>query len=127
MRVRDRNPEAGPVEQLAVVLAVAARNRLLGPEAEPVRDELEPAALAHVRVRELEEVRQRLRDEEASLEARLELGLERIECRGIADRDELGRIAVEPGAKVADATCAGPDGEGVATVIEAVLDLDFPS
>jgi hydroxymethylpyrimidine pyrophosphatase-like HAD family hydrolase len=40
-------------------------------------------------------------------------------------------VAVESGhprlLAVADATCAGPDGEGVAAVIEAVLDLDSRS
>ena len=81
VRVRDGDREAGPVEQLAVVLAVAAGDRLRRAEAEPVGDELEPRALAHVRVRELEEVRQRLRDEEASGEARLQHGLERVHLR----------------------------------------------
>ena len=95
MRVRHGDAEAGPVEQLAVVLAVAARDRLLRPEAEPVGDEREAAALAHVRVRELEEVRQRLGDEEAAREARLQLGLELVERVGIADGDELRRVAVE--------------------------------
>ncbi len=66
MRVRDGDAEAGPVEQLAVVLAVAPGDRLGGREAEPFRDEAEAGALAHVRVRELEEVRQRLRDEQAA-------------------------------------------------------------
>src|SRR5204863_6233851 len=92
VRVRDGDAEAGPVEQLPVVLAVAARDRLLGREAEPLRDEREPAPLAHVRVRELEEVRQRLGDEETSREARLQLRLELVEGSRIADRDELRRV-----------------------------------
>jgi hypothetical protein len=53
-------------------------------------------------VRELEEVRQRLRDEEASREARLQHRLELVQRLGIADGDELRRVAVEPGAEVAD-------------------------
>jgi hypothetical protein len=40
-------------------------------------------------------------------------------------------VAVETGhprlLAIADMTCAGPDGEGVAAVIDAVLDLDSPS
>ena len=102
MGVRDGDAEAGPVEQLAVVLAVPSRDRLLGAEPEPLGDEGEAAALAHVRMCELEEVRQRLRDEEATSEPRLELGLERLKLARIADRDELRRIAREPGAQIAD-------------------------
>ena len=102
MRVRHGDAEAGPVEELAVVLPVAARDRLLGAEAFPVRDEGESAPLVHARVGELEEVGQRLGDEEAAVEARLQLGLERVERQGIADGDELRRVAVEPGAQIAD-------------------------
>jgi hypothetical protein len=52
-------------------------------------------------MRELEEVGERLRDEEASGEAGLELSLELVERTRIADRDELRRIVVEPRAEVA--------------------------
>ncbi len=102
MRVRDGDAEAGPVEELAVVLAVAARDGLRRGEAEPVGDELEPRALAHVRMRELEEVRQRLRDEEPAGEARLQLGLELVERLRVADGDELRRVVVQPLVQRAD-------------------------
>ena len=45
MRVRDRDAEAGPVEQLEVVLAVAERDRLLRREAEALGEELRPEPL----------------------------------------------------------------------------------
>jgi len=99
--VGDGDAETGPVEQLAVVLAVAPCDRLGGREAEPLRDEREARALVHVRVRELEEVGERLRDEQASVEARLQHVLERVERVGISDRDELRRVCAEPLAQVA--------------------------
>ena len=102
MRVRDGDAIRSPVEQLAVVLAVAARDRLGRGKSEPVGDEREAAALAHVRMRELEKVRQRLRDEEATREARLQLRFERAQLVGIADGDELRRVGGEPRAKIAD-------------------------
>ena len=77
VRVLDRDPVAGPLEQLDVVLAVAERDRLRGREAEPLGEEVEPGALRDARARELEEVRQRLRDEEPVAEVLLAAQLER--------------------------------------------------
>ena len=39
---------------------------------------------------------------EATREARLQLRLELVERRRVADCDELGRVTVEPGAEIAD-------------------------
>jgi len=58
-------------------------------------------------MRELEEVRQRLRDEEAAREPPLQLCLERAELVGISDRHELRRGAREPRTEIAD----GVDGD----------------
>src|SRR4051795_7624777 len=102
VRVGDGDAEAAPVEQLAVVLAVAAPDRLRRGESHAVRDELETGALADVGMRKLEEVGERLRNEERSREARLEDCFELVERVRVADGDELRRLLVQPFAQVAD-------------------------
>jgi hypothetical protein len=47
-------------------------------------------------MRELEEVGQRLGDEETAGEVRLQLRLELVERTGVADGDELRRVVVQP-------------------------------
>ena len=96
VRVSDRDGEPGPVDELDVVLAVPERDRPLGREAEAIRDELETGALRDLRVRELEEERQRLRDEQLPGEARAQRDAEAVELLRVADDDELRRLAVEP-------------------------------
>ena len=51
---------------------------------------------------ELEEVRQRLGDEQARAELLLHVDLQPVERLGIADGDELGRVGVEPRPEIAD-------------------------
>ena len=102
VRVLDRDAEAGPVEQLEVVLAVAERDRLLRGEADMLRHEAEPASLRDRGAGQLEEVRQRLGDVEAAAELLHELGPERIEAVGIVDDDELRRRPLDPAEQVAD-------------------------
>src|SRR5438552_16660947 len=94
VRVCDGDAEARPVQQLAVVLPVSARHGLRRGEAEPVGDELKTRALAYVRMGELEEVRQGLRDEEPAPEPWLQLRLERVERRRVAHGEALRRIVV---------------------------------
>ena len=77
-------------------------DRLRGDEPEPVGDELESRALAHVRMRELEEVRQRLRDEQPSRIPWLQLRLELVERMLVAHGDELRRRLRQPVAQRAD-------------------------
>ena len=96
MRVLDRDGVVGPVDQLEVVLAVAERNRLVRREAEPVGDELQAGSLRDVRVRELEEERKRLGDEEPAVELRPQVGAELVEPLRVADDDELRRRPLEP-------------------------------
>src|SRR5439155_14538853 len=131
MRVRDADRVAGPLEQLDVVLAVAERDRLRAREAEQARQELESRPLRDVRMRELEEVRQRLRDVETAVEALLHAHLQIVELQRIADGDELRRRLVEPRKEVADRV----DGElleacirlrlgSLAYNVELVVDVD---
>src|SRR5581483_4723236 len=131
VRVRDGDGVTGPFEQLDVVLTVAERDGLLPREPEPPGEELEPGALRHVAVGELEEVRQRLRDEEAAVEVRLHPHLERIQLERVADADELRRRPVEPREEVADRVDGEllelrvPVGLGrLARDIELVVDVD---
>ena len=95
-------PYARPVDELDVVLAVAERDGALAREAKVLREEVEPGRLRDVRRRELEEVRQRLRDVEAAVEARDHALLQPVEHLGIVDHDELRRRFVEPVEQVAD-------------------------
>ena len=102
MRVGDRDAVAGPLDELDVVLAVPEGDRLLTREADVLRDEVEARRLGHVRRRELEEVRQRLRDVEAPVEAIDHPLLEAVENLRIVDHDQLGRRRPKPGEQVAD-------------------------
>ena len=102
VRVLDRDAVARPLEQLDVVLAVAERDRLLRREAEVAGQKVEARALRHARRRELEEVRQRLRDVQPLAEALPQPRRELVERGRVADADELRRVAVEPRDKVAD-------------------------
>ena len=102
VRVLDRDAEAGPVEQLEIVLAVAERDRLLGGEAELLGHEGEPAPLRDRGAGQLEEVRQRLGDVETPAELLLEPRPERVEAVGIVDDDELRRRPLDPAEQVAD-------------------------
>ena len=102
MCVRDRDPVAGPLEQLHVVLAVAERDRVLVREPDPLGGEVEPRALVHGRARELEEVRERLGDVQAPAEAALHLHLEAVELVRVAHDDELRRRLRQPCLEIAD-------------------------
>ena len=102
MRVRDGDRVPRPLEKLDVVLAVPERKDAVRVEAEVRSDERHPRALRHLRARELEEVRERLGDVEAPVEARLHARLEVVERVRVADRDELRRRPREPGEEVAD-------------------------
>ena len=96
MRIRDSDAEAGPLEQLEVVLAVAECDRPLGGEAELLGDEGEAAAFRDRRARELEEVGQRLGDVEALAEALLQARTQDVEPVGVVDDDELRRRPLDP-------------------------------
>src|SRR6266516_8200709 len=96
MGVLDRDRVAGPVEQLSVVLAVADPERPRLRESEVLGEEREPRALRDLRVGELEEERERLRDEHARPEALLHLDLEPVEARRLADDDKLRGRLFEP-------------------------------
>ena len=101
MPVLDADGVARPVEQLEVVLAVPERDRLRGGEAEVLGDEREPAPLRDPRARELEEVGERLGDEEPVAEALDEAGPELVERVRVVDDDELRRRPLEPAEQVA--------------------------
>ncbi len=109
-----QTPSPAQVEQVAVVLAVAERDALLGGEAEALAEERERGRLRDVRGRELEEDRERLGDERAVAEARLHLVAQRIEPRLDADGDELRRRPGEPAREVADDVHLDPGDLGVA-------------
>ena len=102
VRVGDGDAEAGPLEQLDVVLPVAEGDRPLGREAQVLGQEAETGALRHLGARELEEEGQRLGDEEAAVEAGLHPVLQPVEGVGVVDGDELRRRRREPGGEVAD-------------------------
>ena len=74
----------------------------LAREPEVLGDEREAGALCDLGARELEEVRQRLRDVEATGEALLHARLEAVQRRRVADRDELRRRLRQPGREIAD-------------------------
>ena len=96
-----QTPKPGPREQLPVVLAVAERHRLRRREAEVLGDEREPAALRDRGAGELEEVRQRLGDEEPVAKLGNESRPQGVELLGRRDDDELRRRPLEPGEQVA--------------------------
>ena len=102
VRVLDRDPEPGPVEELEVVLAVSEGDRALRREADVLGDEREPASLRDRRARELEEVRQRLGDVEPLAEPLLQAGPELVEPHRVVDDDELRRRPLDPAEQVAD-------------------------
>ena len=62
----------------------------------------QPRSLRHLRACELEEVRERLGDVEASGEALLHLRLEPVELLGVVDDDELRGWLLEPREQIAD-------------------------
>ena len=70
LRVLDRDPEAGFVDQLDVVLAVAERDDAIERDAEPLGDERDARSLRDGRVAELEQVGKRRRQEEPVAEGR---------------------------------------------------------
>ena len=101
MRALDRDAEAGHLEQLDVVLAVAERDDVAEVEPQLRRDERDPRALGDRRMAELEEVRQGRREEDAAREATDELGAGLREHVRLGDGDELRRRPVEPREQVA--------------------------
>ena len=78
-RVGDADPETGPGEQIAIVLAVAERDALRRCEAEAPAEEGHGGRLRDVGCRELEEDRERFGDERAVAEALLHLIAQRVE------------------------------------------------
>ena len=96
MGVLDRHAVAGPLDKLDVVLSVAERHGSFAGKAEVIGEEREAGCLRHVRRGELEEVRQRLRDVEATVETLLHALFQSVQHLGIVDDDELRRLLVEP-------------------------------
>src|SRR5205085_2403350 len=100
--VVDRDAIPRPGHELDVVLAVAERDRPLRREPEALREKVEPGRLRDARRGELEEVRERLGDVHAAVEARLHPLLELVEDERVVDHDELRRRIAQPGEDVAD-------------------------
>ena len=131
MGTLDGDPEADLREQLDVVLAVAEGHDVRKVDSEQPRDEGDPGSLRRSRVPELEEVRQRGRDEEAVVERALEVEPHLGEALRLGDRDELRRRPVEPGEEVADLRDSQPlearvraRVRGLLGDVEPVVDVD---
>ena len=95
-------PKPASLDQLDVVLAVPEGDDALERDAEPLGDERDARSLRDGGVAELEEVRERGREEEPLAERRGERLAEGRHVVRVGDGDELRRRLLEPGGEVAD-------------------------
>ena len=102
VRILDRDPVSGLLDQLDVVLAVPERDDALERDAEPLRHEGDPSSLRHGGVAELEQEGEGGRQEQAIAERRGERLTEGRDLGGFGDGDELRRRLREPPCEVSD-------------------------